>query len=76
LSDGAVTERTVRPLGLFFWGNKWSLTAWCELRHDFRDFRLDRMQAMTARPETFGPEAGKELDDFFKKMESEEHGEW
>jgi predicted DNA-binding transcriptional regulator YafY len=75
-ADGAVTERTVRPLGLFFWGNKWSLTAWCELRSDFRAFRLDRMQAMTAQPETFGPEPGKELDDFFRKMEAEQHGEW
>ena len=75
-ADGAATERTVRPLGLFFWGNKWSLTAWCELRDDFRDFRLDRMQAMAPQAETFAPEAGKELDDFFRKMESEEHGEW
>jgi predicted DNA-binding transcriptional regulator YafY len=74
-ADGAVTERVVRPLGLFFWGNKWSLTAWCELRNDFRDFRLDRMQAMAPRAETFGPEPGKELDDFFRKMESEEHVE-
>ena len=30
------TERTVRPLGLFFWGAIWSLEAWCELRQDFR----------------------------------------
>lgn len=72
-ADGALTHRTVRPLGLFFWGNKWSLTAWCELRDDFRDFRLDRMGAMTPLDETFAPEAGKELDDFFRRMESREH---
>src|SRR5436190_11772630 len=26
------TERVVRPLGLFFWGARWTLGAWCELR--------------------------------------------
>src|SRR5215470_13517120 len=41
-SDGAATRRTVRPLGIFFWGRTWTLAAWCELRQDFRNFRLDR----------------------------------
>src|SRR5262249_15061908 len=40
---GETTERTVRPLGIFFWGQKWTLAAWCELREDFRNFRLDRV---------------------------------
>src|SRR5262245_50094871 len=29
---GTATERTVRPLGVFFWGRTWTLAAWCELR--------------------------------------------
>ncbi len=37
------TLRTVWPLGLIFWGERWTLLAWCELRDDFRHFRLDRM---------------------------------
>src|SRR5215471_10195824 len=41
--DGVATERTVRPLGIFFWGRTWTLAAWCELRQDFRNFRLDRV---------------------------------
>lgn len=45
-TDG--TERTIWPLGLFWWGEFWSLGAWCELREGFRIFRLDRIQnAMT-----------------------------
>src|SRR5207253_7257095 len=40
--NGATTDRTVRPLGVFFWGRTWTLAAWCELRDDFRNFRLDR----------------------------------
>ena len=42
----ATSERIVHPLGLFFWGNRWTATAWCELRQDFRSFRLDRLQAL------------------------------
>jgi predicted DNA-binding transcriptional regulator YafY len=70
--DGAESNRTVRPLGLFFWGNKWTLTAWCELRDDFRDFRLDRIQGMTMLDGTFEPEAGKTIEDFFSRWEEHE----
>src|SRR5262249_29766555 len=37
------SERVVRPLGAFLWPQGWSVAAWCELRRDFRSFRLDRM---------------------------------
>jgi len=40
---GEESERTVRPLGVFFWGKTWTLAAWCEMRTDFRNFRLDRI---------------------------------
>ncbi|MFN9110086.1 MAG: helix-turn-helix transcriptional regulator, partial [Bacteroidota bacterium] len=40
---GKVTSRQVWPLGLEYWGKCWTLTAWCELRQDFRVFRLDRI---------------------------------
>jgi len=42
--SGESSRRTVQPLGAFFWGRHWTLTAWCELRQDFRTFRIDRMQ--------------------------------
>lgn len=44
--EGAATTRQMRPLGLFFWGKVWTLVAWCELRQDFRSFRVDRMAAI------------------------------
>lgn len=40
--DG-VSERTLWPFGLYFWGKAWTLVAWCELRRDYRVFRLDRI---------------------------------
>jgi predicted DNA-binding transcriptional regulator YafY len=61
---GAVTERHVRPLGLFFWGKVWTLVAWCELRQDFRMFRVDRIGRAEADG-TFRPEKGRTLRDFY-----------
>lgn len=58
---GKVTNRIVRPLGLVFIGPVWLLAAWCESRHDFRNFRLDRMQNLTTMPETFADESDKSL---------------
>lgn len=67
------TERAVRPLGLFFWGAKWSVAGWCELRDDFRTFRLDRIVGLKTLDDRFQPEPGKSLDDYFQMMSSE-HG--
>lgn len=60
------TERTVRPLGLFFWGSAWSMTAWCELRADFRNFRLDRVADARLLDDTFADEPGRTLEDYFR----------
>lgn len=65
---GSASERTVRPLAIFYWGSTWVLTAWCELRADFRNFRLDRIQDAQALAETFREEAGKTLQDYFRRM--------
>ena len=59
-----VTTRTIRPLHLEHVGRIWTLTAWCEARSDFREFRVDLIQSATALPELFTDEPGKTFDDF------------
>lgn len=44
---GAATERVVWPVALAFFESTRILAAWCELRDDFRHFRLDRIQGWT-----------------------------
>jgi predicted DNA-binding transcriptional regulator YafY len=66
--DGEESERTVLPLGAFFWGRSWTLTAWCELRNDFRNFRLDRVVALEPTGETFVHEPGRTLRDYLKTI--------
>ena len=59
---GEATERTVRPLGVFFWGKTWPLAAWCEMRVGFRNFRLDRVGEATLL-DRFEEEPGRTLRD-------------
>ena|SRR6187397_2034600 len=66
-TDSAATQRTVRPLGIFFWGRTWTLAAWCQLRQDFRNFRLDRVTASAMLDETFEDEPGKALRDMLAR---------
>jgi predicted DNA-binding transcriptional regulator YafY len=63
-ADGEQSLRTVRPLGLAYWGRTWTLVAWCELRDAFRHFRLDRMDSPLESGEQFEQETGRTLDDF------------
>ncbi len=63
---GQASTRTVRPLGSFFWGQVWTLAAWCEARQAFRSFRVDRIGPLTVLPETFRDEFGKTLADLLR----------
>ncbi len=69
--SGDASERTVRPLGCFYWGKEWTLSAWCELRDDFRGFRLDRMDAIDMLPDRFRDEPGKTLADLLRTFKVE-----
>ncbi|MGE4240190.1 helix-turn-helix transcriptional regulator [Ramlibacter sp.] len=57
------SERTVRPLGCFYWGKVWTLAAWCERRNDFRSFRVDRVTYARRLDEQFRDEPGRTLAD-------------
>ncbi|MDQ8200342.1 YafY family protein [Pelagicoccus enzymogenes] len=43
---GEVTTREVEPLGMIHYLDYWHLIAWCCLREDYRDFRIDRIQKL------------------------------
>jgi predicted DNA-binding transcriptional regulator YafY len=66
--DGQETRRRIRPLGLYFWGGVWTLASWCELREDFRSFRVDRMQSVETLELTFDSERGKTLADLMARV--------
>jgi predicted DNA-binding transcriptional regulator YafY len=65
---GRQTERRLRPMALLFWGNVWTVVAWCELRMDFRSFRADRFRSIQLTAQTFEQERGQRYEDFLAKM--------
>ena len=63
------SRREVEPLGLTYYGDRWHLIAWCRVRQDYRDFRTDRIQAIAASSEQFGPHEEFSLNDFLRRYE-------
>lgn len=52
-ADGQSTERRVRPLAIWVFTDGWLFAAWCELRNDFRAFRIDRVDRLENTGEPF-----------------------
>lgn len=66
------SSRTIRPLGLFYWGKTWTLVGWCLLRNDFRSFRVDRMNNLRLTTNTYEHQSGKTLSDYLAQMVKKE----
>ena len=62
----SVTVRLVRPMNLAFFPPVWLLLGWCELRRDFRSFRVDRIAELEFLDERFPQEPGRRLVDYLK----------
>ncbi len=60
-ADDEHSARTIEPLGLIFWGKVWTLVAWCQLRDDYRTFRLDRIQSVIITEQHFETHDHKSL---------------
>lgn len=61
---GSQTERRVRPLAIWAFTDGWLFVGWCELRKDFRAFRLDRIGSVEATGEHFVEELGRGLSTY------------
>lgn len=63
-----ITARDIEPLCIVFWGGSWTLGAWCRLRGAFRQFRLNRIEAMTATGEIADARAERSLDALLREV--------
>ncbi len=54
-NEGRRTSRSVEPYSLILKAQKWYLYAWCELRRDFRYFKVSRIKGLALQEETFAP---------------------
>lgn len=73
---GEPTERLVEPLGLVFYLDHWHLIAWCRLRKDMRDFRVDRIVRCETLPEPISQHPGFNLNEHLAKCMVQERSEF
>ncbi len=65
-ADGTDSERVLQPLGVIFWGYRWHLAAWCELREALRTFRVDRIQSVELL-DPFEAAPGRDLEAYLER---------
>jgi predicted DNA-binding transcriptional regulator YafY len=47
------TKRDLEPIGIFYKDSYWHLIAWCRMRNDYRDFRIDRINHVLVTDKIF-----------------------
>lgn len=67
-AEGNNSERRIWPLGMFFWGERWTLVAWCEVRQDYRNFRFDRASSVEITDEYYPIDAERNLEHYIDMM--------
>jgi predicted DNA-binding transcriptional regulator YafY len=59
--QGRHTHRAIRPIAMAYYVDATVLGAWCELRNDFRNFRVDRISNARLLDERFLADSGQLL---------------
>jgi len=70
--DGKTTNRVVEPMAIYHTQENWIMVAWCRLREDFRDFRLDRIDDLIVSTGLFEPKKFDLMAYFMRGLE----GKW
>jgi len=68
--DGAPTERTIWPLGLYLFSHATIVGAWCELRADYRAFRSERITSCEIQDDRFNGLNGAMMKEFVARFRS------
>lgn len=53
------TRRTIWPVALAYYVDVTLIGAWCELRNDYRHFRVDRIESLQILEERYPPDQGR-----------------
>jgi predicted DNA-binding transcriptional regulator YafY len=53
------TRRTIWPIALAYYVDVTLIAAWCELRGDYRHFRVDRVESLAVLEEHYPPDNGR-----------------
>jgi predicted DNA-binding transcriptional regulator YafY len=62
-----ITERIIRPYAVYFSGAVWTTIAFCELRQEIREFRLDRIKELKLQQTYFKPDTTFRIDHYLEE---------
>lgn len=62
------TQRELEPMGLLYYGQHWHMIAFCRLRHDYRDFRVDRIRQLRSLDQPFEVQAEHSLQTYLDRL--------
>ena len=62
------TTRIINPIGLYYYSNSWHLIAFCNLRNDYRDFKVERIKKIIKTSDSFLISKHNSLEEYIKKV--------
>ena len=62
------TQREVEPVGLYHAHMAWHLIAYCRIRQDYRDFRVDRIRQLTDTEQSFSRRDRLSLQEYLDRV--------
>ncbi|MEO6231388.1 MAG: YafY family protein [Ferruginibacter sp.] len=63
-----VSQRKAEPIGLIFYAMSWHLIAWCQLRNDYRDFKVSRILKVSDTGMPFGKTDHIDVNQYMKLL--------
>jgi predicted DNA-binding transcriptional regulator YafY len=63
-----ISKRQAEPIGLIFYAFSWHLIAWCQMRNDYRDFKVARILRLTNTGIPFKKTSHIDLNDYMKSL--------
>lgn len=65
--------RVIEPVGVYYSFEQWYLIAWCRLRKDYRNFRIDRMQELKVLTDKYQTNSHPTLKEFLDQVRHTEN---
>lgn len=63
-----VSDREVDPIGIVHYAGAWHLIAYCRMREDYRDFRIDRIRRIKTTNKNFSLRKRKSLREYLDEQ--------
>ncbi|TKC13093.1 YafY family transcriptional regulator [Pedobacter polaris] len=67
-NKGEISKREVEPIGLVFYAFSWHLIAWCHLRNEYRDFKVNNILEVKCTDVPFRKLEHMSLNDYMKLL--------